>query len=205
MPMAMSTRAPGPIRPLSAADWVRAAIDAILQGGVGAVAIEPLAARLGTTKGSFYHHFENRDALIVAALEEWERHETEVVIARMELIPEPAERLRAIMAAAFGDRAGAIRDAALASSATHPLVKPVVARVTERRLSYMTQVCIEAGLPAPQARRRVLLLYSSYLGLFEYLRVGLGDGFDELELGAYTQELLDALVPARGWHVTMHP
>jgi AcrR family transcriptional regulator len=192
-----STRAE-PTRPLSAADWVRAAIEAIVEGGVAAVAVEPLAARLGTTKGSFYHHFQNRAALISAALESWEREQTEAVIARMALIPDPAERLRAILAAALADREGAIRDAALVAAATHPLVKPVVARVTHRRLSYMTQVCIETGISPERARRRVLLLYSSYLGLFDYLRVGLETNLDEGELRAYTQELLDALVPSRG-------
>jgi AcrR family transcriptional regulator len=196
MPMNMSTPRPEPSRRLSASDWIKAAMEAIVEDGVAAVAVESLAARLGATKGSFYHHFRNRDALIIAALEDWERQQTDAVIARMALIPEPRERLRAIMAAALADRAGAARDAALAASATHPLVKPVVARVTERRLSYMTQVCAEIGMPPDQARRRVLLLYSSYLGLFNYLRVRLGERLDDVELSAYTRELLDALVPA---------
>jgi AcrR family transcriptional regulator len=188
MPMAVSTRS----RQLSAADWVQAAMEAIVEGGVGAVAVEPLAARLGTTKGSFYHHFSSRDALILAALDEWERQQTEAVIARLELIPDPAERLRAVMAAAIGDRPGGVRDAALLGSATHPLVKPVVERVTRRRLDYMAGICRELGLPRAQARRRALLLYASYLGLYDYLRVGLGD----TELGPFTEELLSALVPA---------
>jgi AcrR family transcriptional regulator len=196
MGMTLSTPKQEPSRPLSASDWIDAAMAAIVEDGVAAVAVEPLAARLGATKGSFYHHFASRDALIVAALEDWERQQTEDVIARMELIPEPAERLRAIMASALADRAGATRDAALAASATHPLVKPVVARVTERRLNYMTQVCTETGLAPDQARRRVLLLYSSYLGLFNHIRVGLGEGVDDAELRAYTRELLDTLVPA---------
>ena len=58
---------------LSAADWIGAAMEAIVESGVRAVAVEPLAVRLGATKGSFYHHFPNRDALILAALAEWER------------------------------------------------------------------------------------------------------------------------------------
>jgi AcrR family transcriptional regulator len=194
--MAMSTRKARPARQLSASDWVQAAMDAIVEGGVGAVAVEPLAARLGTTKGSFYHHFENRDALIVAALEEWERSQTEAVIARVALIPDPAERMRAVMAAALADRAGGVRDAALVASATHPLVKPVVARVTKRRMSYMTDIYVEHGFPRGQARRRVLLLYSSYLGLFDYIRVGLGADLSDAEFRAYAEELLTALVPA---------
>jgi hypothetical protein len=62
----------------------------------------------------------------------------------------------------------------------------------------MTQVCVEAGLPPDQARRRILLIYASYLGLSDYLRVGLGEALDENELRAYTEELLDALVPSHG-------
>src|SRR5438105_4004942 len=140
MPVSTSTRAKR-ARQLSADDWKAAAIDAIVAGGVAALAVEPLAAMLGATKGSFYHHFPNRDALIVAALEDWERSETEAVIQRMELIADPGERLRAIMAAALADREGATRDAALVAASTHPLVKPVVERVTRRRLNYMTDVC----------------------------------------------------------------
>src|SRR5437764_395818 len=117
MVLAMSSTKPGSSRPLSTADWVRAAMEALVEGGIAAVAVEPLAAKLGTTKGSFYHHFANRDALIIAALEDWEREQTEAVIARMGLIPDPAERLRAILAAALADRDGAIRDAALVAAA----------------------------------------------------------------------------------------
>lgn len=42
---------------LSADDWAQAALDLIAEQGVGAVAVEPLARRLGVTKGSFYWHF----------------------------------------------------------------------------------------------------------------------------------------------------
>jgi AcrR family transcriptional regulator len=182
-------------RTLSAADWIQAAMAAIVEGGVAAVAVEPLAARLGTTKGSFYHHFESRDALIVAALEDWERSQTEAVIQRLELIPDPEERLRAVMAAALADGPGGVRDAALLGSATHPLVKPVVERVTARRLAYLARVCVELGLSEPQARRRALLLYTAYLGLFDYLRAGLGEGLSEAELREIARELMATLVP----------
>jgi AcrR family transcriptional regulator len=201
MLVGMSTRQDDRSRQLSASDWVRVATEAIVAGGVAAVAVEPLAATLGATKGSFYHHFENRDALIVAALEQWERSETEAVIQRMELIADPSERLRAIVAAALADRKGAIRDAAFVAAATHPLVNPVVKRVTDRRLSYMTDLCSELGLSRARARRRVLLLYSAYLGLFDYIRVGLGADLSQAELRAYTEELLAALVPSP----TRHP
>ena len=183
-------------RQLSALDWVQAATEAIVEAGIGAVAVEPLAARLGATKGSFYHHFANRDALIAATLEEWERSETDAVIARLELIPRPEERLRAVMAAALGDQAGGLRDAALLGAATHALVKPVVDRVTRRRLDYISQAYSQLGFSRPEARRRALLFYTSYLGLFDYLRAGLDGPFSDAEMRDYTEQVLDALVPA---------
>jgi AcrR family transcriptional regulator len=183
-------------RVLSTADWITAAMEAVVEGGVAGVAIEPLAARLGATKGSFYHHFANRDALIVAALDDWERSKTEAVIERLELLADPAERLRAVLAAAFADRAGGVRDAALVAAATHPLVKPVVKRVTDRRVKYFTDMYVRLGFAPPRARRRAVMLYQSYIGLFDRVRLGLAD-LSDAEVRAYAHEVLSTLVPAK--------
>lgn len=179
---------------LTAADWMAAAMDAIVLQGPAAVAVEPLAIRLGATKGSFYHHFASRDALIVATLEEWERVQTESVIDRAELIADPDERLRAILAAAFADRPGGIRDAALFAAAAHPLVKPIVNRVTERRVRYFTDRYRELGFPRARARRRALMLYLAYLGVFDAIRTGVAD-VSQSELVALGREVLDTLIP----------
>ena len=81
---------------LSADDWAQAALDLVAEQGVSAVAVEPLARRLGVTKGSFYWHFPSRDALLQAALERWEANEQESVFGSLEAVPDPAERLRAL-------------------------------------------------------------------------------------------------------------
>ena len=60
------------VKRLSREDWERAALEAMADAGVAAVAVEPLARRLGVTKGSFYGFFANRDELIEAALSRWE-------------------------------------------------------------------------------------------------------------------------------------
>ena len=181
-------------RVLSASAWITAAMDAMVEGGVTAVAVEPLATRLGTTKGSFYHHFRNRDALIVAALEDWERSKTDAVLERLELIADPAERLRAVFAASFADRHGGVRDAALVAAATHPLVRPVVRRVTERRLKYIAEMYVRIGFAAPRARRRAVMLYQTYIGVFDRIRLGLAE-LNDAEVRAYAQEVLSTLVP----------
>ena len=79
---------------LSAEDWALAALDVIAEQGLAAVAVEPLARRLGVTKGSFYWHFPSREALLVAALERWEKTEQETVFGKMEAVSDPRVRLR---------------------------------------------------------------------------------------------------------------
>jgi AcrR family transcriptional regulator len=152
---------------LSAQDWIGAAVEALVAGGVAAVAVEPLAARLGTTKGSFYWHFANRDALLEAALADWERTDTEDVIAFVAGEPDPATRLHTLLTAAVGGRAaqpGGRIELALLAAADHPLVAPVLARITARRLGYLEQTFAELDLPPAEARRRALFAYTAYLG-----------------------------------------
>ena len=57
---------------LTREDWANAALRAIAREGLRAVAVEPMAKRLGVTKGSFYWHFKTRADLIQAAVELWE-------------------------------------------------------------------------------------------------------------------------------------
>jgi AcrR family transcriptional regulator len=155
---------------LSADDWAAAALEALARGGLAAVAVEPLAKALGTTKGSFYWHFADRDALVRATLETWERRDTDSVIAAVEDSSDARERLRRLLRlvlGAVGDGpgggAGSV-ELALQASATHPLVSPVLARVTERRLDYLTALFSELGLTRPRARDRALLAYTTFLG-----------------------------------------
>jgi AcrR family transcriptional regulator len=147
---------------LSAEDWTAAAVEALAAGGVAAVAVEPIAARLGATKGSFYWHFGGRDALLEAALARWERSGTDDVITLVEAEADAASRLRTLMAVAIGGDDSV--ELALQPSAGHPLVAPVLARVTARRLDYLTALFVEVGFPAEQARQRSLLAYTAYLG-----------------------------------------
>src|SRR5690606_19996482 len=79
---------------LSAEDWELGALEMIAELGVGSLAVEALARRLGVTKGSFYWHFRTREALLEAALERWERHDESEVLVQIEPIADPRQRLR---------------------------------------------------------------------------------------------------------------
>ena len=152
---------------LSASDWTAAALQALAEGGLAAVAVEPLATRLGATKGSFYWHFTGRDELIESALAEWERRGTDDVIAASDARPDVVTRLRELLRLVLGavERDPSVGvELALQATARHPLVAPVLARVTERRLAYLTRLFTELGFAPAEASRRGLLAYTAYLG-----------------------------------------
>jgi AcrR family transcriptional regulator len=155
---------------LTAGDWTGAALDALARGGLAAVAVEPLAKELGTTKGSFYWHFADRNALVAAALARWEERDTGLVIEAIDHDDDATTRLRRLLHLAFrAVRAGAEPGAgsvelALQASATDPLVAATLRRVTERRLAYLTALFTELGMSPARARDRGLLAYSAFLG-----------------------------------------
>jgi AcrR family transcriptional regulator len=160
------TRKPAATR-LTVADWTAAALEAIGQGGLAAVAVEPLAARLGATKGSFYWHFPNRDALIEVALQHWEADHTDAVIAQVEEQPDPLAKLRTLISLVIESTSIPGADAielAMLATADHPHVAPVLARVTQRRLAYTAQLFEGLGLDPQEAGDRALLAVSAYLG-----------------------------------------
>jgi AcrR family transcriptional regulator len=152
-------------RRLTRDDWITAALAAIADGGLAAVGVEPLAARLGATKGSFYWHFTNRDALLEAAIRRWEKETTTDVVAEITAAHDaPASQFRRLVAGvierAEQDRVGP----ALLASAGHPTVAPALERVTAARLDLIATVLRRLGFPPAEARQRALLAYSAYLG-----------------------------------------
>ncbi|SRR5229473_311335 len=163
--MVVDQRKAGPRRRLTRDDWADAALTAIAEGGLAAVAVEPLAARLGTTKGSFYWHFANRDALLQAALARWEEQTTTAVISEVSSAPDDAAgQLRLLITRVIGMAEADPVGPALLSTARHPDVAPVLGRVTRARMAVIVGLFGKLGFPPAEAQSRALLAYSAYLG-----------------------------------------
>ena len=145
-------------------DWTEIALRALAEGGLGAVAIEPLAARAGATKGSVYHHFPNREALLKATVERWEREHTEKVIELVEAEKTPRDKLRTLFGTVLDrTRKGSV-EMALQAGAENEVIAPVLQRVTERRLGYLTELFEQLGFDREHAKKRALIAFSLYLG-----------------------------------------
>ncbi|WP_129839493.1 TetR/AcrR family transcriptional regulator [Streptomyces sp. RFCAC02] len=179
----------GPRSRLTAADWADAALAAMREGGgLASIAIEPLATRLGATKGSFYWHFANRDALIEAALRRWEEQRLAEISETAKAGAPAAERVRELFSRVTGHED--CTELALLAHGGHPLVGPALRRVTERRLDCLTDVFGELGLTATEARRRALQAYCGLLGLVQ-LRHAVPD---VLRWGGDEREYLDSVM-----------
>jgi AcrR family transcriptional regulator len=152
---------------LSAEDWAQAALDALGEQGLAAVGVEPLARRLGVTKGSFYWHFPSREALLIAALERWEAAEQETVFGKLEAIADPRERLRALFLLVAHEAKAHIVYSELLKALDHPLVQPVMERVSKRRLDYLCASFRQAGLGRADAQHRARLAYAAYVGFLQ--------------------------------------
>ncbi|WP_433263705.1 TetR/AcrR family transcriptional regulator [Actinosynnema sp. CS-041913] len=150
-------------------DWTGVALRALAEGGVAAVAVEPLAVRLGATKGSAYWHFPNREALLTATLERWEREHTEAVIERVEAETTPLGRLRLLFGMVLEDIRDSAVELAMLAAKDDPAVAPVLRRVAERRIGYLEDLFRAMGFPDGTARHRAVLAYSVYLGQAQLL------------------------------------
>lgn len=181
---------------LTAEDWAQAALDVIAESGVGAVAVEPLARRLGVTKGSFYWHFPSRDALLQAALDRWEALEEETVFGKLETITEPPTRLRALFQMVAAEFTSHIIYSELLKALDHPIVAPLIGRVSQRRLDHLAVLFRQAGLTGASAMHRARLAYAAYVGFLQLNRQ-LQDGsrMQHEEFDAYVEHVMTTLIP----------
>jgi len=180
---------------LSAEDWAQAALDLIAEQGVSAVAVEPLARRLGVTKGSFYWHFPSRDALLQAALERWESVEQESVFGSLEAVPDPRERLRKLFQLVGHEVKPHIIYSELLKALDHPAVQPVIDRVSQRRLEYLVASFRQAGLVRQDAIHRARLTYAAYVGFLQLSLQLQQPRMTHDEFETYLEHVISTLIP----------
>jgi AcrR family transcriptional regulator len=180
---------------LTADDWAQGALDQISESGVAGLAVEPLARRLGVTKGSFYWHFPSRDALLKAALERWEQVELEEVFARLEGIVDPRERLHELFRRVAHEAKSHIIYSELLKALDHPVVQPVMERVSKRRLDYLQLAFRQIGMPRTEALHRARLTYSAYVGFLQLSLQLRQPRLNLEEFEAYVSHVMATLIP----------
>jgi len=146
--------------------WVEAGLAALAAGGPDAVRVEVLAKKLGVTKGGFYGYFADRDALLAAMLDAWERESTDEVLDQVERAGgDPQAKIRRAGALTFSsDRLLpidlAIRDWARRDAAVAERLR----RVDNRRMALLREMIGTFCPDADEVEARSLLAFCLAIG-----------------------------------------
>ncbi len=176
---------------MSRDDWIHAATEALREGGVAAVRVEPLAERLGVTKGSFYWHFTDRAGLLDAMLAFWEG-ETRWLVREAGTAQSPAARLHRYFELVAATRHYPPDSEILAWARHDPAVARRVEATERRRLAFLRGQFHAAGISAAEASRRAKLAYLATQGWVERISRG-AETYQSLP--RFTAHLFTLLLP----------
>ena len=159
--MAQSSRAKQEkVARLDAEAWIAAAFDALAEGGIDAVRVEPLAKALGITKGSFYWHFADRRALIDAMLTSWAEGRIAAIREQATARGAPGVVLGALadLYTRHANVRGLTIELAIRSLArTDEAAAKAVRSVDRERLRHVGDLFAALGWPGPHAQARAIL------------------------------------------------
>lgn len=151
------------------ADWIGAALAALVEGGVGAVKVLALARRLGVSRSSFYWFFRSRADLLDRLLEHWRQTNTRAILDRAAL---PAPSIGAgvlnifacwIDASLFDPRLDfAVREWARSA----PAVRRAVAAADRARVAAIAGLFARHGYDEREAFIRARVLYFMQIGYY---------------------------------------
>ena len=149
--------------------WVEEATRVLASAGPDAVRVEALASNLGVTKGGFYWHFADREALMTRVLDEWERRLVDDIISQVDHdATDPRERLRRLfeLANVFArsDPGPALELAIRDWARRDKGVAKRLRRVDGRRMAYMRSLFRELGLSDDEAEARSFLAFALFVG-----------------------------------------
>lgn len=147
--------------------WLGAAYDALLDGGIDAVKILPLAKRLGLSRTSFYWFFDDREELLDGLLGRWREKNTGNLVARTEAYAESIAEAMLNVFDCWVDRElfdsqfeFAVRSWALQS----PSVLAQVHEADQERLEAITRMLVRFGHDPARADVRARTIYLTQIG-----------------------------------------
>jgi AcrR family transcriptional regulator len=178
---------------LTPAAWTDAATEVLVDQGIDHVRVDVLARQLGVTRGSFYWHFRDREALLRSVLQAWNERTTDQLTRRLETAhADPAEQLRDVISLPFRGRAatrGARIELAIRAWARRDaMARQAVDASDANRMAYIAQVFSALGFAPAEARSRAFLLYAYVVG--ESLMANQGGAAQRQERARFVERLM---------------
>lgn len=160
---------PSPKRQLTRDDWIDAATERLVNQSIDAVRVEPLAAAIGVSRGSFYWHFSSRKELLEAILGKWRENQTRRIVERIKQdrrlgVREQLAQLRTLRGNRKADAAAALELAIRTWARRDKLARRIVAEVDRERLDFTRSLLLEGGAEPAEADYLALLGYAYSIG-----------------------------------------
>ena len=155
-----------PIKPkkrLTRLCWQEAALELLHNEGINAVTVDALAIQLGITRGSFYHHFEDRNDLSKEMLDYWKQKWTTEIRDDVDALGLDGLQSLIALANLIGHRKAAGFDTAVRAWAIHDDTARAVVKAADKiRLDFIRQQFARIGFKGLdlENRSRLFLYYS---------------------------------------------
>lgn len=149
-------------------DWLRKALQLLVEEGIDAVRITRLADELAVTRGSFYWHFTNRGDLIEALLDYWRDKNTRAMTDAVENAASLSEGIFRLFEAcidveSFDPRLDlAVREWARRSET----VRKLLDQADNMRVEAITELFSRFGYCKTEAFIRARIVYFSQIGFY---------------------------------------
>lgn len=148
---------------ISKEDWIKTATTTIVKNGNGSFSIESLCKKLEVSKGSFYHHFKNRQELVKEILSKWQDESTLQIIELANKNRTSKNRLRLLTILTHklsSDAEISIR----AWSKYEILAKEIIENVDRLRINFIKDLLLTYCESNKEAKKKAIHLYAVFLG-----------------------------------------
>jgi len=182
---------------LAREDWEQAALQMLAKRGLVGLAIEPLARELGVTKGSFYWHFTDRNALLKSALDKWESADAHNLAVLLENdLPARDKLIQFFHTSSRPHLTHQVYAALIAipqCSSKDEWLSLLLQRVDNHRIQQLSMAFAE--LDADRADFHARLAYYAYVGFLQLQSRGLAPQPDTIEFEQYLKHLISTFMP----------
>jgi AcrR family transcriptional regulator len=145
-------------------DWLELATRLLAEEGPSGLVIERLTEAAGRTRGSFYHHFESRDAFLAALIEHWRDKVMEQIAQAYRDDPSPAA-IKALLRQSPETLNHRFEREVRRLAASEPVVRAGLKRVDEERIcgTVFLRGLVRQGAEDPEAM--AIIQYAVLVGL----------------------------------------
>ena len=147
--------------------WLDAAYGLLVEGGVEAVKVMPLADRLNLSRTSFYWHFPDREALLAGLIARWQAKNTGNLVARCEAAAATITAALLNLFDCWYDDAlfdSRLEFAMRTWSLTDPSVAAAMSAADAERVAAITALFRRFGYSETEADTRARTLYLTQVG-----------------------------------------